>query len=390
MTGLSASFAVALRPAPVHCPADYEPMEGLLIAWEAFPSVLTDLTVGVTTGDPSATVWVVVDDWAEKTVVHGALSSAGAVMDQVQFIYYFADTVWIRDYGPRFICEDGIRAIVDWPYYAIRPNDDAFNDYLSTLWDEAEYDIPVRNDGGNFQLFSNGEAYATSFILDENSSLTEQEVIDHYHDYHNVELTIYSRFSFCVHIDMWMLPVGDGEVIINEYPPELEGPYTVTEDAAADFVARGYTVYRTPAWLPSYDHYTYTNAVILNHQVFVPYFNSSHDSEALAVFQQAFPDHEVSQIYCGSIINSGGAIHCVVMHVPPCEPRPPIALDDEVSTPANSPITIALRATDDGLPEPPMLEFIITLLPEHGALTQVEHLRGILFFSRCRWVLAGS
>ncbi len=52
-----------------------------------------------------------------------------------------------------------------------------------------------------------------------------------------------------------------------------------------------------------------------------------------------------------------------------CGPRPPIADDGEVSTPANWPVTIALEATDDGLPEPPMLDFIITLLPEHGTLS---------------------
>jgi hypothetical protein len=53
----------------------------------------------------------------------------------------------------------------------------------------------------------------------------------------------------------------------------------------------------------------------------------------------------------------------------PCGPRPPTAADGEVSTPANWPITITLEATDDGLPEPPMLDLIVGSLPEYGELS---------------------
>ena len=51
-----------------------------------------------------------------------------------------------------------------------------------------------------------------------------------------------------------------------------------------------------------------------------------------------------------------------------CGPRPPTAVDGEVTTPANWPVTIDLVATDDGLPEPPTLDLIIGSLPEYGTL----------------------
>jgi len=307
----------------VYCPPEYAPMAGLLIAWEGYPQVLTDLTVGVTTGDPSATVWVVVDNESEQNAVYSALAAAGAAMDQVQFITRVTDTVWIRDYGPRYIFEDGVRTIIDHTYNRPRPNDDAFNDYLAVLWGEPQYDIPLVHGGGNFHLFANGEAFMTDLILDENPGLTAEDVQNLYHDYQNVELTIYPRFpssfDWTGHIDMWMLPVGDHQVIIGQYAPGTGLPYTITENAVADLQARGYTVYRTPGWNAGGTHYTYTNAVILNHQVFVSRFGggySSQDSQALAVFQQACPDRDVSQIYCGDIIGAAGALHCVVMHVP--------------------------------------------------------------------------
>jgi hypothetical protein len=55
-----------------------------------------------------------------------------------------------------------------------------------------------------------------------------------------------------------------------------------------------------------------------------------------------------------------------------CGPRPPTAVDGEVSTPANWPITITLEATDDGLPEPPSLDLIVDTLPEHGELSEPD------------------
>jgi len=53
-------------------------------------------------------------------------------------------------------------------------------------------------------------------------------------------------------------------------------------------------------------------------------------------------------------------------------PRPPSAHSDEVSTAANTPLTITLAATDDGLPEPPSLEYTVASLPTHGVLSETD------------------
>ena len=54
-----------------------------------------------------------------------------------------------------------------------------------------------------------------------------------------------------------------------------------------------------------------------------------------------------------------------------CGPKPPIADSDAVSTPANTPILITLVATDDGLPEPATLDYIIDTLPSDGSLSDL-------------------
>jgi len=306
----------------VSTPAEYADNEGLLIRWGSFNSVLTEMTVGITTGDPDGIVYILVTGGSQQSSATSVLQGAGADMDQVGFITYTSNSVWIRDYGPRFIRNEEHRAMVDHVYNRPRPLDDAFPDFLASFWLEPSYDLPLVHGGGNFHLFADRDAFMSELILDENPGLTAQDVIDYYDNYQNLSLTIMpgfpTGFDSTRHIDMWMLPVDDREVIIGQYQPSDGAPYTITEDAVADLQARGYTVHRTPGWYADDTHYTYTNAVVFNELVFVSEFSNyaNQNAQAVAVFETAFPDHQLIPVDCSEIIHFAGAIHCVVMHVP--------------------------------------------------------------------------
>ncbi|MEE8385321.1 MAG: agmatine deiminase family protein [Dehalococcoidia bacterium] len=173
----------------------------------------------------------------------------------------------------------------------------------------------------------------STLILDENPGLSEQDVIDLYSEYQNLDLTIYPRFPSYIdstgHIDMWMMPLEDDKIIISEW---TSGPAkTITDDATADLISRGYTVIRVPAWDSGPTHYTYTNAVIFNDLLFISWFGGSYvseDAQVLAIYEAAMPNHQVIQVYCGSIIQAAGAIHCIMMHVPayPLGPIPVVTV----------------------------------------------------------------
>lgn len=307
----------------VYCPAEYEPSEGLMISWEKYPLILTELTVDITLNDPETIMYIAVDNSVEQIEVYNLLDEAGADMSHIEFIVHPTDTIWIRDYGPSFIFENGKRAMIDFTYTHLRENDNLFNDYLSNLWNEPQYQIPIEHGGGNFHMFSNGDAFMTSIILERNPSLTEQDIKDLFFRYKNVNLTIYpsfpGNFDMTGHIDMWMLPVATNRVIVGEYSISAGEPHTITESVAADLEARGYTVYRTPGWKSGMIHYTYTNSIIMNNFVFIPRYGtpwSSNDEQSLAVFRDAFPNHIITQIDCSRIIMENGALHCIVMHVP--------------------------------------------------------------------------
>jgi len=168
----------------------------------------------------------------------------------------------------------------------------------------------------------------TRLIVNENPGLSEQQIKDYYLAYQGLDLTITepfpSSFDSTQHIDMWMLPADEGRVIVSQYPNTggVYGvPRQVSEDTAALLATRGKTVLRIGGWRGSNGaHYTYTNAVVLNRSVLACQFNpalyTSENANALAVFQQAFPNRQIVPINCEGIITLAGAIHCIVMHVP--------------------------------------------------------------------------
>ncbi len=309
----------------VRTPAEYEHNDGLLISWGSFNSLLTSMVVAVTTGT-DATMYIVVPNSSQQSSATSTLTNAGANMDQVEFIIYGTDSVWMRDYGPRFIEEDGQRAIVDHDYNRPRPNDNAFPDFLAPLWSEAQYDIPLTHGGGNFHLFSDGRAYMTELILNENSGLSAADVQNDFLAYENLVVDILqpfpSSYDSTQHIDMWMLPVAEKKVIIGQYPASDTTPHQVTEDTATMLENDGYTVYRTPGWETYGTHYTYANAAIINDIVLMCQFQNAsssyadEDAAALATFETAFPDRQIVPVDCSDIIGYAGALHCIVMHVP--------------------------------------------------------------------------
>jgi hypothetical protein len=215
-----------LRPAaPAAAPgghvraiAEYEPTAGILITWGGFNALHTAMVVPLTTAAPPSDVWVVVDNASERTQATNVLNGGGADMGHVHFIIAATDSVWMRDYGPRFVAHEGTRGIVDHIYNRPRPHDDAIPGVIGTDWDEPVYELPLVHGGGNFHLFRDREAFMTRLVDHENPGVPEEEIRDDFRAYEGLDVTLFDPFPTSYdstqHIDMWMLPVADAKVII--------------------------------------------------------------------------------------------------------------------------------------------------------------------------------
>ncbi|MBN1459850.1 MAG: agmatine deiminase family protein [Armatimonadetes bacterium] len=310
------------QPREVTSPAEYDRNEGIVVRWGAYNAVLTQLAVAISTREEDAIVHVVVESAAQKARAGDVLVAAGADMGQVRFLLYETDSVWIRDYGPRFILERGTRVMVDHTYNLPRPRDNGLADFLSSAWAVQEYDMPVYHAGGNFQLFSSGSGFVCSLILQDNPTLSEADIRRNFADYLGVIVgipeAISPLFDATGHIDMWFLPVADDAVIVGEYSPSLEQAYRITEAMAEEMAGRDRTVYRTPAWHTGGVHYTYTNALLFNELAFVPTYGGYPDlnDRAMMTFETALPERRIVPVDCSTLIASGGALHCIALHVP--------------------------------------------------------------------------
>lgn len=309
---------------PLRAIAEYEGNAGIMIRWGSFNALHTSMVVPLTTADPPSDVWIVVDGIAQQNSARSVLQGGGADLSHVHFIAAPSDSVWIRDYGPRFVQHRGTRAIVDHDYNRPRPNDDLVPFAVADQWGEPIFGIPLVHGGGNFHLFRNRDAFMTRLIANENPGVGEPQILADFRAWEGLDVTLFDPFPASYdstqHIDMWMLPLADEKVLIGEYDAAQGGgvPKSVTDAAALELAGRGYTVYRTPGWRASGTHYTYANSVIVNRVVLICRFDgySSQNAAALATYQAALPDHTIVPVDCSDIIWMSGAIHCIVMHVP--------------------------------------------------------------------------
>ncbi len=321
----------------VRTPGEYEPAEGIIMAWEgssAWKNILAQMTREITTTG-EAKAFIFVDSASERTSASNSVAAQGADMSRVQFEIKTTDTIWARDYGPRYIFlgsqpdgTGGVRAMVDHTYNRPRPNDNSLPSYWANERDEPYFLIPLVHGGGNYHLETGnpaGVGHATRLINNENPGLTEAQIIQLWSEYQNLTTTMYTPYPSFVdstqHIDMWMIMLDDDKVMISEWVNEPSASWAITSDnAAADFAARGFEVYRVPAVRSGGTHYTYTNAVICNDLVLVPLYTngtaSQFNDDALSVWQTAYPDKTIVQINCQSLVTAAGVMHCIVKHVP--------------------------------------------------------------------------
>ncbi|HUN80511.1 MAG TPA: hypothetical protein VMV81_03280, partial [Phycisphaerae bacterium] len=158
---------------PIHCAAEYEPMEAIVLSWKTYPSVQTPMGVNITTTG-SADLYVVCDNASVQASANSSLTSGGANMSRVHYYIRTTDTVWVRDYGPRYIFEGNCRALVDHRYNRPRPNDDALNDGFSAMKHQAFYQLGLSpyqliHGGGNYHLDASAHSFCTRLVDTENT-----------------------------------------------------------------------------------------------------------------------------------------------------------------------------------------------------------------------------
>ena len=302
-------------PSPIRQPAEFEPMEGVLIRYPfgISTSIIAEMAEDVI-------VYCVVTS-SQQSSAYTIMANAGVNMNNVLFINCLSDSYWIRDYGPWFIFNGSNESgIVDFIYNRPRPHDDAVPGYVGSYLGIDVYGMDIWHTGGNYMTDGQGISISTDLVYQENQEhmgLNASEVDSIIHEYLGINtyhVVPDALGEYIKHIDCWAKYLAPDVIMIIEVSPS-HSHYAQIE-AAVDYFESQPSCYGTPYQVERvYTHLyePYINSLILNNKVLVPITGSGWDDDAITAYESAMPGHEVLG-FTGSWYNTD-ALHCRTMGV---------------------------------------------------------------------------
>lgn len=327
--------------APIRTMAEWEEVEALTITWTAFPAILREITRHA---KEEAEVIIVCSD---SNSVKNYLNGYGITNDNLSFIQKPFNTIWIRDYGQHSVYLNDVDSLilVDWIYNRPRPSDDQIPRWVADktgvdLYATTQNPTDLVNTGGNFMSDGLGTGFASELILEENdvgnpygvSVKTNAEIDTIMKHFMGIEPFIKMPtlpYDGIHHIDMHMKLLDEETILVGEYPQGVaDGPQI---EANINYIKNNYTsafgtpyrfirIQMPPDAQGQYpdtwgDYRTYTNSIFINKTILVPTYNPTIDNPALEIYRKALPGYKVVGINCNSIIQLGGALHCITKQV---------------------------------------------------------------------------
>ena len=304
--------------APVRNVAEFERMQGALVRYPfGIPvSLIKEMATNVTVTTIVATIA------QENTVISQYLAN-GVDTSHCNFLIAPTDSYWTRDYGPWFESDSASQiGIVDFPYNRPRPNDDEIPKKVAEMLGIPWFGMNVISTGGNYMTDGFGISASTDLVWVENPTQTSAQIAQKMTNYlgiANYQVVPDPNISTSIdHIDCWGKFLAPDKILIRKVDA-TNSSYTALESAATYWASQTcsygypYKVYRvnTPQDQP------YSNSVILNNKVLVPFMGSAWDDSAKAVYETAMPGYQVIGFIglTSAPWISTDALHCRVMGI---------------------------------------------------------------------------
>ena len=300
-------------PGPVRQPAEFEPMQGVLIR---YPFGISYQIIAEMSEDVE--VVTIVASSSEQSYVYSQYQSHGVNLNNCDFLIAPSDSYWTRDYGPWFIITgDDEQGITDFIYNRPRPNDNQIPNRYGNDQGIPVYGMSLEHAGGNYMADGQGIAISTDLVWDENPGYTHSQIDQMLSDYCGIDtyhVVPDVNGEYIKHIDCWGKYLASDIIMIREVPPS-HPRYSSIESAVSYFESQascyGTTYNVVRVYTPNNE--PYTNSLILNNKVLVPITGSQWDDEAIDSYEAALPGYEVLG-FTGSW-QSTDALHCRAMGI---------------------------------------------------------------------------
>ncbi len=353
-------------------PAQRERAGEILIRWDwDYEDYHTDKAVAIS---GETTVQVVAESDSDADDIEAALDDAGADMDNVSTVVVDTDSHWIRDYGPMPIVDkdDGEVSFLNMEYAGAdgRPDDNEFprnyGDEIGVDYHDVEEDGEwFTIDGGHKFVEGSGILYTTDDVYDINTNIGgEDDVEEMAREWFNLVdgdegfETVSGDHGFA-HLDMQVNILDETTVVVSEFDdPSVDPDAAELLDDTADFFeneatarsGESFEVERLPMHVESEwgvnTYYTHANSIIVNDIVLVPEFGHGTDADAIGIYEDTLPEHDIIGIDSADVADMGGAIHCTTREIPEENAPPSIEITQVDASPNQNVVVEAEIETD--------------------------------------------
>ncbi|MEL7497046.1 MAG: agmatine deiminase family protein [Planctomycetota bacterium] len=276
-----------------------------------------------------------------KTVVELA-SEVGGNLEHLSLLQLPLNTIWLRDFGPRFMELQTGAETIDFLYDGTRPRDDKFPASWSSVSGDRNRNVSWTLQGGNLISNGNGLAVTTTRLFEDNmirfpnplpGMNVEYErrkiVVENFKEECNVDQLIFLHPvapEATRHVDMFAAFLAKDHIVVAEVDPRRDAYNARVLDLNAKLLS-SLTVDGSPMrvdripippregkfWSP------YTNVILANDLLLMPvYQNDSREisRRAIETYQRLLPDVTVETIDMTSMKKLEGALHCMSINIP--------------------------------------------------------------------------
>lgn len=321
---------------PVRLPAQWEPMERIIITWaQNFPPLWALHAAMVEAISAVADVQINVNHPVWANAVNLYLRTRGkADLDRVRFFHLPTNDIWVRDYGPFVgLNANGERGVVKMIYDPLPNYPQAEDDQMPTRIAAHEgfplQTINFHGEGGNLWTDGAGTLIMTNQAFRLNPEITRPTLLEQMHRVFQFEKLIITprlRIEETGHVDL-LMKLANANTLLMSSPParlttdRLRGAiHQLKRETNAAGERYQLVMLPTPPLYLNWFGYpirrSYTNALTVNGRVLVPTYSLTTDDDALRIYAETMPDHEVIPIDCTIGANGGGAVHCMTKEVP--------------------------------------------------------------------------
>jgi agmatine/peptidylarginine deiminase len=334
----------------IRFPAEWEPQSAVLIAWPhsdtdwadrlgAVESTYVALVAAITRFQKAL---ILVPDNNLLQHARYLLLNADVNLQRVHFEVLEYDDTWLRDSGPISLRDgEGFRLLdfhfTAWGGKFKATRDDLIIRHLFThgLFHKALHcRIEFALEGGGIETDGQGTLLSTWHCLHErHPNLSREEITKKLEAELHQTRTLWLDHGYLegddtdAHIDTLARFASVDTIIYQGCQDSADSHYVELQAMKKELAAfkqnngQPYRLFELPWPKPVLDNgrrlaASYANFLIINGAILMPAYGDAMDDNAADVMALAFPDRQILQIPCRSLIWQNGSLHCITMQLP--------------------------------------------------------------------------